>query len=249
MLDSKQAVVGIGMADMMERAEEGTGEFDQAYENIQPILAMYDNVMAMVTTADSSIESITDVKGKKVGVSSQTTKDIITEYLDFAGIAENEVEWMFLSYAEQAEALKEGSIDVGNFTSYPKAGLLEDLSTSRKGLKFIKIDEEIREAWDKEYPLWANGTTPSGTYKGLDEDAHYYTQFTVLYANSDLTEEQVYEITKAILDNHEEISAIHPAGESITPEMTKNYIDRSIINPDDLHPGAIRYFKEVGVLE
>lgn len=249
MLDTKQAIVGIGMADMMQRAKEGVGEFDQPYESIKPAFAMYDNVMAIVTTADSPIKNIKDLKGKKVGVSSKSTQDVVSPYLELAGVPHDEVEWVFLSYSEQAEALKEGSIDVGNFTSYPKAGLLEDLSTSRKGLKFLEIDEDIREEWDKEYPLWANGITPKETYKGMDKDSNYYTMFTVLYVNSGLSEDNVYEITKAVFDNYEDISVLHPAAKDIKPEKTKEYIEKNIIDQKDLHPGALKYFKEKGILE
>jgi len=248
LIDSEQALIGIGMADMMERAKEGTGEFDESYENVQPVLAMYDNVMALVTAEDSSINNIEDLEGKTVGVSSESTKSILTSYVEAAGISQDDVEWSFLSYEEQAEALKDNDIDAGNFTAFPKAGLLEDLASSPTGMKIVDIDKDLQEDWDEEYPLWANGEIPGGTYKGIDEDKQFYTQFTVLYANGDMSEEAVYNITKTIFENQEDIDNIHPAAEDITPEKTEEYVEDEIINPEEIHPGAKKYFEEEGVL-
>lgn len=249
MLDTGQALVGIGMADMMERAKKGEGEFDEKYENVQPVFAMYDNVMAIVTRGDSDIQNINELSGKRIGVSSVSTQDVVAAYLELAGVSKDDVEWVFLSYAEQAEALKEDQIDVGNFTAFPKAGLLEDLSVSPHGMKILDIDDDIRNAWDEEYPLWANGEIPAGTYSGVDEDKYYYTMFTVLYANKDVSEDSIYELTEIVFNNHDDISAIHPATEDIIPEKTIEYIDRNVLNPDDLHGGAKRYFEEAGYLE
>lgn len=249
MIDSKQALLGIGMADMMQRAKDGTGEFDESYEKVQPVFAMYDNVMALVTTQKSSVDNIKDLKGKKVGISSESTKDILVSYVEAAGIPGDEVDWVFLSYAEQAEGLKDGAIDVGNFTAYPKAGLLEDLASSPAGMKIVDVDEDLRNQWDEDYPLWANGEIPGGTYKDNDDDRFFYTQFTVLYANEEMSEQAVYDVTKSIFDNHEAVSNVHPAAKDILPEKTKEYIEDDIINPEELHPGAKKYFKEEGIIE
>lgn len=249
LLDSGNAVIGFGVADMVKRAKEGTGEFDEKYDNVKVALALFDNAISMVARADAPFSNITELKGKKIGVSSTSIQEVVKNYLELAGIQEDEVNFVFLSYSEQADALKDGNIDVGNFTSYPKIGLLEDLSTSKAGLKIIKIDPELVKEWDEKYPLWLSSLTPAGTYKGADEDTYYFSYLTILYVNGDLSDDVVYSMTEAILENPDDVSAIHPIGKSIVPEKTKEYIDRDIIEVSDIHPGALKYFKEKGIIE
>ena len=248
MVNDGQAAFGIGMADMMKRAMEGEGEFETAFDNLQPVLAMYDNVMSTIVLKDSPINNVKEIKGKKVGVPSASTQSAVIKIFEEAGIKENDVEWVFLSYNEQAEAIKDGNIDVGVFTAYPKSGLLEELA-STKGIKFLQVDQDVRNSFDEKYPLWSTNKIPGGTYPGIDEDNFFYTVYTVLYTNKDVPENVVYDVTKLILENNPEISTIHPAGKDITPEKTKEYIDRKIIDPNLFHPGAKKYFEEKGIIQ
>lgn len=248
LLHSGQAAFGIGMADMFHRAKLGEGEFTEKTDKIQPVLALYDNIMAPVVLSDSGLNKIAELENQKVGVSSESTKSIVESLFEESGVNVDNINWVYLSFAEQEQALRDGNIDVGVFTSMPKSGLLEGLAAS-KGFKFLKIDDEVVKSWNKKYPLWSTGTIPANTYEDIDEDYEQYNQYTVLYAGSGVPEDVVYEVTKLILENHKDVSAIHPAGESVTPEKTTEYIEKGVLNPEDIHPGAIKYFKEKGYLE
>lgn len=181
-------------------------------------------------------------------MASESTKDAIAEFIKATGVDESKIRWEYLPYAEMTEAIKDGNIDVGVYTGFPRNGLLEELASTH-GIRFLEIDEDARTKFDEEFPLWASSAIPAGTYPGVDEDAYGLSYFTVLYTNNDVSEQHIYDITKAILENNDAITEVHPAGEYITLEKTKEYIDRDVIDPEKLHPGAKKYFKEQGIID
>lgn len=247
MLHDGQAAFGIGMADMMARARAGEEEFTSQLDKLQTVLAMYDNVMSAVVLKDSTITNINEVIGLKVGVPSESTKNAVATFFEEAGVPESEVNWQYLSYNEQAEALKDNNIDVGIFTAFPKNGLLEELASTR-GIRFLAVDQEVRDSFDQKYPLWSTNLIPKGVYPGVEEDNYFYTVYSVLYTHQGVPEDVVYDVSKHILENNSDISDIHPAGENITLSKSQEYIERHILDPANLHPGAKKYLEEQGIL-
>ncbi|WP_408011250.1 TAXI family TRAP transporter solute-binding subunit [Pseudalkalibacillus sp. A8] len=248
MLNDEQAAFGIGMADMVHRAINGEDEFDQKHENIQTVMALYNNVMSAIVAEDSDLNNISELKGKKVGVSSESTQQTVAAIFEEAGVPEDEVKWQYLSYNEQVAALKDGVIDVAIITAYPKSGLFEEIHTTL-GVKFLNTDEKVKENFDKKYPLWAFSTIPGGTYEGIEEDAEFYTVYSVLYTHKNVPDQVVHDVVKNILEHNDIVKSVHPAGEMITPERTAEYVEKRILDTNRFHPGALKYFEEQGVLE
>lgn len=245
MLHNGEAVVGIGQIDMFQRAMAGTGEYDQPYQNIKIVMGLYDNVMSAFVLENSPITNINQIEGLTVGAPSKTTGDILEAIFAEAGVSVN---LSYLSYAEQAEAIKDGNIDVAIFTAFPKNGQVEELASTR-GIRFLEVDDDVVKRWNANNPLLQFSTIPAGVYPGVDYEARFYTVFAVLAANADAPEEVIYDITKIILENHDSVRAAHPAGEFVTPEKTLEYIEKGIIDPNDFHPGARKYFEEIGILQ
>lgn len=247
-LSDGQAVLGIAMVDMIQRAENAEGEFDEELDNLAPVLAMYDNVMSVIVLDNSDVTNVDELEGLKIGVASESTKDAIAAFIESSGIDADEIRWEYLPYGEMTEAIKDGNIDAGVYTSFPRNGLLEELEGTH-GIRFVEIDDDARAQFDEEYPLWASSVIPTDTYPGMDKEAYGLSYFTALYSNYDVSEEHIYEITKAILENNDAITEVHPAGEYITLEKMEEYLERDILIPDKLHPGAKKYFEEQGLLD
>jgi TRAP transporter TAXI family solute receptor len=245
-LSSGRAVFGIAQIDQVYRAIEGTGEYKQPHPNVKVVMGLYDNVMSQVVLKDSPIKNIKEAEGLRVGVPSQTTKAIVARVYEMAGVPEDKINWMYLSYSEIASALKDGNIDIGTFTGYPKNGTVEALA-STKGIRFLKVDDDVQKKWTKKNPLNAFRTIPAGTYPGVDEDGHFYAIFATLLTSSDVSEDNIYRIIKAIYNNQSAVAAVHPAGKQVTPQKTTEYIKGDIIKPEVLHPGAKKYFEEAGI--
>jgi TRAP transporter TAXI family solute receptor len=241
---SGQAVLGIMQADAVYRAIEGTGEFDKAYEDIRFVTGLYDNVMSQVVLEDSPLNSCEDVSGKKVGVPSETTQQLVAAVYEACGATG--IEWVYLTYSETASALKDGDIDVGTFTGNPKNATVEEIA-STSGIKFIEVPEDVQKAWNEENPLTAFATIPGGIYPGVDSDARFYAIFANLITSADVDEDAIYAITKATLENADELAKVHPAGEQVSLDKVQQYFDDGILDPEYVHPGALRYYEEVGL--
>jgi uncharacterized protein len=249
LMQSGQTVAGIGMADMMDRALKGTGEYKgKKFDKVLTLLGMYDNLMGYVALKNSSITKFKEIQGKRVAVPSASTKSQVEAVVKAAGLDPNKVTWRFMSYQEGAEALSDGNVDIGTFTSFPKSGLIDQM-VSTKGINFLEIDEKTLQTFDRDNPLWKMGQTPANTYTGQTKGAWGPAYYTILYGSADADPEMIYQIVKAILDHNSDLAAIHPAGKYITPETTKRYIDNKVIDPAGLHPGAARYFKEKGIIK
>ncbi len=247
LLDSGEAMIGIGMACMMDRARKGEVEFKgQKYEKVVPIMGMYDNGMVYVVLKDSPLQDIKDVVGKIFATTASNVVQI-KSLLQAAGEDPSKQNFRVMSYQQATESLSDGNADVAVLTGYPKNGQIDQLA-STKGVRFLAIDPKTRANFDQAYPLWRMMETPAGTYSGQTAAAIGPTYYTVLFANANADEQTIYNIVKTIIEHNKEITAIHPAGKDITLETTKRYIQYKIIDVQRMHPGAVRYFKEKGVI-
>lgn len=245
-LNSGRAVLGIAQIDQVYRAIEGTGEYKQPHPKVKVVMGLYDNVMSQVVLKDSPITNIKEATGLKIGVPSATTKSLVAKVYETAGVPEDKIKWVYLSYSEIASALKDGNIDIGTFTGYPKNGTVEALA-STKGIRFLNVDKDVQAKWNEQAPLNAFRKIPGGTYPGVQEDATFYAIFANLLTSSDVSEDHVYRIMKAIYENHDAVAAAHPAGRQVVPQKTEEYIKEGVLKPDVLHPGAKKYLREKGV--
>lgn len=245
-VNNDQALFGIVQLDMVQRAAHGKGEYDQPQSNVRVVMGLYDNVMSQIVLADSPLTNVNEASGLSIGVPSESTKLVVAAIYEMAGVPENEIEWVYLSYAEIAAALRDGHIDVGTITGYPKNGTLEGLA-STVGVRFLEVDEDVKKKWNAESPLNGIRSIPGGTYPGIEEDAAFYTVFASLIANQKTSEDDIYRVVKAIFENQHQVAAVHPAGKQVTPEKTQEYLDAGILDSAMLHPGAKKYFKEAGI--
>ncbi|WP_166264105.1 TAXI family TRAP transporter solute-binding subunit [Marinobacter caseinilyticus] len=244
-INNEKALFGIVQLDMVERATKGKGEYDEPQSNVRVVMGLYDNVMSQIVLEDSSLTNVNEASGLSIGVPSESTKLVVAAVYEMAGVPESEIEWVYLSYSEIAAALRDGHIDIGTITGYPKNGTLEGLA-STVGVRFLEVEEDVKKKWNAQTPLNGFRTIPGGTYPGVEEDAAFYTVFASLIANKNTPEDDVYRIVKAIFENRDQVAAVHPAGKQVTPEKTREYLEAGILDPAILHPGAKKYFKEAG---
>ncbi|MBU5231113.1 TAXI family TRAP transporter solute-binding subunit [Intestinimonas butyriciproducens] len=248
MLQSGEAAVGIGMACMFERAWAGTAEYaGNAQSDIMQVLGMYDNIYGILTLDSSPYYAVEDITEKTVVASTATNLTTIKQLITAAGTFDPEkVDYRVMSYAQAAEALGDGNADVIILTAYPYNGTLDSVA-STKGVRFLTVSDETRAKHDELYPANTMMAVPADTYKGQTEERWAPTIYTVLYANKNLSEDIVYEMTKTLIENVDEIALTHPSGAGITLETTQRYLDGGIMKLDRMHPGAVKYFAENGV--
>ena len=189
--------------------------------------------------ADSGINSIMDLEGKAIGTGAlgSTSGDAVPLLLDALGITVKST--ANLSSSGICDALKDGTIDVGfGVTGVPASWML-DLETS-KDIKIIPLTQDEINTVLTAQPYWSSGVIPGGVYKNHDEDIPCITFGNFFMANKDLDEELVYNLVKATFENKAEIE-----------KVDKNAAGIDVANfgflTMPLHPGAQRYYEEIGV--
>jgi len=247
-------LVGIGDSDMgmvmgsvAFKATQGLEPFEKKF-SLVALFQMYPAPEHIVTVSGKGIKSVKDLKGKKVSIDvpgsgcAVMAKAILEEY---GFNLEKDLTIAHLSQSESVQALKDGIVDAVFFNfAYPGSAVL-DLAATRD-IILIPIETSMTERLVKKYSYYVKITIPGKTYPKVDHDVLCLGDSNVLIANKQMEEEVAYKIVKAIFENVDKgkwaLVNIHPIAAQLTPKNAVN-------SPIELHPGAIKYFKEVGAIK
>jgi len=149
---------------------------------------------------------------------------------------------IYAGYGPSADAMANGQAIGGGFPAGPPTGAVTKLFASNEGkFEILNVSDEQLATMDGGRNLWVPYTLEAGTYPGQDKDVQTIAQPNFLAVNGDVDEEHVYKLTKTIFENLAFLQAIHPA----TKAMDVNKALAGL--PVPLHPGAARYYEEVGI--
>ncbi len=244
-LDVDDGIVDMAIVqnDVMDYAYNGTSLFADvgAIKSFSTLGAAYAEVCQIVAKADSGIKTVADLKGKKVSVgdSGSGVEFNAQQILGAYDITFEDIDKQNLSFQASADALKDGKIDAFFCTAGAPTVAITDLSTTT-GIVLVEIDEEHLAKLQSEYGFYAAYNVPAGTYNGIDADVTTVAVKATFIVSNELDEETVYQLTKAIYENKDEYS------HEKASEMSLEYAVSSISVP--FHPGAERYYKEVGAI-
>lgn len=221
----------------------GEGDFDSDDEDsIRTIMSFYRTHAQLITLEDSNINSLSDLKGKEVGVGQigSASNFVFMYLLDLAGIDEDEFDPFEISTGEAVERMKDGQLDAVLQTGPMGVAPFLDLANARD-VNLVQFDEDLIDQYLEDFPYETTSTIPAGTYEGVDEDIETLQFSHSIITQKDLDEDLIYEITKTIYENVDDLEKVHDSFENI---------DRETYNLDEvaipLHPGAERYFEEEG---
>lgn len=235
------ADMALALADTVYQAYTGTGDFEgRQIENTRALASVYPNAVQLVTLADSDIESLADLEGKRVSVGApgSGTELNARAVLEANGLSYEDFTPQRLNFNETADAIRDGDIDAGFWSVGPPTSSIMNLATTRD-IRIIGLsDEEVANARE-EVEVFARYQLQEGLYEGMDEAVQTIGIPNVLVVNSDMDEDLAYQLTQLLFENTEELIAVHPAANDTTVEFTMES------TPVPLHPGAIRYFEEV----
>ena len=236
------ADLALVLADTAYQAYTGTGDFDgRQIENTRALASVYPNAVQLVTLAESDIQSIADLAGKRVSVGApgSGTELNARALLEANGVNYEDFTPQRLNFNETADAIRDGDIDAGFWSVGPPTNSILNLAATRD-IRLIGLsDEEIANAQEVE-AVFAPYELAAGMYDGMDEAVQTIGIPNVLVVNADMDEELAYQLTQLLFENTDELIAVHPAANDTTIEFTMNS------TPVPLHPGALRYFEEVG---
>lgn len=234
--------VALALADTVYQAYSGTGDFEgRQLENIRALASIYPNAVQIVTLAESDIHSIDDLRGKavSVGAPGSGTELNARALLEANGITYDDFDPRRLNFNETADAIRDGDIAAGFWSVGPPTSSILNLATTRD-IRLVGLsDEEIANAREEE-PVFAAYKLRAGLYDGMEEPVQTISIPNVLAVSSEMDEELAYDITRILFEHTDELIAIHPAANDTTVEFS---VDST---PIAFHPGALRYYEEVG---
>jgi hypothetical protein len=237
-----ESLTGEAMNDAVYQAYNAEGRFEGKPQKILAMFQMYPHHFHIVALKDSGVKTIYDVKGKGVSVGAPGSGTEFKTNLVFKalGISYDDFKVHRLSFTETANALKDGTIDVGLWDVAAPTSSIMDLATTRD-IKLIPFSQEDLDKVCGMYPFYSPFELAAGIYKGQDYPVKNPSVWNTVICNADMSEDMVYNLVKAVFEHKDYLEKIHPFAKFTTPENTVK------ASPIPLHPGAVKYFKEIGV--
>ena len=245
LIDRGEAEFAIVQNDVMDYAYNGTDLFaGEKLTNIMTVGTMYPEVVQIVVSKSSGIKSIADFKGKRISVGAAgsgvefNAKQIMEGY----GLTFDDIKKSNLSFKESADGIQNGTLDGCFITAgVPNAALQELAFTA--GLTLIPVDGEAADKICAKYGYYTKTTVPGGTYKGTDSDTGALAIMATLAVNAALDENTVYDMTKVLFENLEDLGNGHAKGKEVSAQTAVTGVSVPF------HPGAVKYYRELGLME
>jgi len=239
--------MGVCQSDWQYHAYNGTSKFEKKgpNKNLRAIFSVHAEPFTVVARKDSGIKEFKDLKGKRVNIGNpgsgqRGTMEVVMKALgwtkaDFKLASE-------LKSAEQGKALCDNKIDAFVFTIGHPSGSIKEPTTSCDCLLVPVTGPEI-EKLVKEAPYYRTATVPGGMYRGTDTDTKTFGVGATFVSSTDVPEEVIYNVVKAVFENFDQFKKLHPAFKVLKKEeMIKDGLSAP------LHKGAIKYYKEAGLM-
>ena len=243
LINKGEAEYAIVQNDVMDYAYNGTDLFaGEKLANIMTIGTLYPEVVQIAVSKDSGIKSIADFKGKRISVGDAgsgvefNAKQIMEGY----GLTFDDIKKSNLSFKESAEGIQNGTLDGCFVTAGVLNAALQELALTA-GLTLVPVDGEAAKKICEKYGYYTQTTIPGGTYKGTDDDTPALAIKATLAVSSKLDEQTVYEMTKALFENLDELATAHAKGKEVSAKAAVTGVSVPF------HPGAKKYFKEIGL--
>ena len=230
-------------------AATGTGPITAPQTNMRSITMLWQNVEQFVLdnkhVKSGTVSDIVALKGETLGLGAQNSGTIGSNKVLLAGLGldiDKDFKLMHGGYGPSADALANGQIAGIGAPAGPPTGAITKLMASNAGkFTLLGVTPDEAKKMDGGRNLWVPYTIKAGTYPGQDKDVVTIAQPNFLAVNADVPEEHVYLLTKAIYENLPFLQAIHPATKAMDVKLATAGL------PVPLHPGALRYYKEVGL--
>ena len=235
--------LGTVQSDVMAYAWQGTNTFeaDGKIDSFRVIGGLYAEAVQLITT-NENIKTVADLKGKTVSIGAAGSGVYFNaiDVLTAAGLTLEDITPAYQSFNDSAESLKDGKIDAAFVVAGAPTPAVTDLMIAKKG-HLVPIDGELAKNIMANCPYYTEYIVPAGTYEGQTEDVATITVKATLIVSAELSEDAVYEMTKAIFENIEEIKTAHAKGGELSIENATSGMTAPF------HKGAAKYFAEKGV--
>lgn len=248
LMDEDQAQFSILQGLYGAWAWEGTDPVPKAYKNVRSVSMLWQNVEHFVVRSEhadtGTIEDMKNLYGEtfSIGARNSGTEGSGRFILGKVGIDLNEIEMAYMGYGPSADSLQNGNIDGMNIPAgVPASAVTRAYANMGDDIVTLNFTEEQLAEVNSDFELWSAYEIPAGTYPNQDEVINTIAQPNILAVREDVSEEDVYLITKTIYENLPFLNNIHAATKAMA-------LEKAIVGlPMPLHPGAQRFYEEQGI--
>ena len=239
--------MGVAQSDWQYHAYNGTSKFKDAgaFKDLRAVFSVHPEPFTVVARADSGIKTFDDLKGKRVNIGNpgsgqRGTMEVLMEAKgwtnkDFALTSE-------LKASEQSKALCDNKIDAMVYTVGHPSGSIKEATTSCDSV-LVTVDGSAVEKLITDNDFYRSATIPGGMYAGSDGDVATFGVGATFVSSAKVSDDVVYNVVKAVFENFDSFRKFHPAFANLKKsEMVKDGLSAP------LHPGAVKYYKEAGLL-
>ena len=246
-IKAQELDLGVVQSDVGYNAYNGDGQFKDVgeFKKLRSVFSLHPEPFTVLSRKEAQIKEFDDFKGKRfnVGNPGSGTRASMDQLL-----AAKKLDPSFFSLAselrpdEHGPALCDGRIDGFIYgVGHPSANIQDPTTTC--GAQLVPLTGEAVDALVETYPYYAKATIPGGLYPSNDQDIDTYGVLATFVTSEDVPEATIYTVVKAVFENFDDFKRLHPAFSNLQKEdMVKDGLSAP------LHPGAEKYFKEVGLL-
>ena len=239
---------GVVQSDRQYQALNGLAEWKEngPLKDLRAIFSIHPESLTLVAGADTGIQTIKDIKGKHVNLGNPGSGQLQNSIDALAAVGIDSSKDIMAEGLKAAEApglLLDGRIDAFFFTVGHPSGAIKEATAGTRKVKFVPI--VLPESFYEKFPYYAPSVIPVSFYPnaGNTEDVPSFGVKATFVTHSRIPEKDVYHLVKEIFENFESFRALHPAYKVLTKEGMLQGLSAP------LHPGALRYFREAGLLK
>ncbi len=245
LLQAGRGEIALTLGDSLSDAWKGVEDagFKTKLDKLRTVAGIYSNYIQIVASADSGIRTLADLKGKRISVGAPRSgtelnaravlKAAGLSYADFSKVE-------YLPFGESVELMKNRQLDVTLQSAGLGVASIRDLATSIRIVIVPVPADVVAKVGD---PAYSVGTIPANTYTGQTEAVPTVAIRNFLVTHDGVPADVVYTMTKSMFDNLDTLVAAHSAARGIVRDEAIKSL------PVPLHPGAERYYREVGLLK
>ena len=223
----------------------GRTPFKKKMENMRQLANLYPQYFQMAVLEDAGIKTVADLKGKAIspGPKGFTGEFASRQVLQVYGLSYKDMKKVHhVGYNDTIALMKDGHCDAFLGCTTIPASAIMDLASTRK-IRMLSMSDDMIKAVQKLNAGYVRRTIPKGTYQGVDYDVHTFGFFTHLIISAKLPDDLVYKMTKSMVTNLPRFGNVVKSMKGLTAEDLATDIGVPF------HPGALKYFKEVGAIK
>ena len=238
---------GVAQSDWQYHAYNGSSKWEgNQFSNLRAVFSVHNEPFQIWASKKSKIKDFKSLKGKVVNIGNPGSgqRGTMEELMKAQGVDNSYFKSVTeLTSSEQVKALCDGKIDAFGYSVGFPNGAMEQAATCKAKASPINLTGSPVQGLIDGADYYAKAVIPKGTYSNQKKDATTFGVKATVVTSADVSEELVYLVTKAVMENFDDFKAQHPAFSFLKKE---DMIKAGLSAP--LHPGAIKYYKEAGLM-